>query len=86
MEIGGDIDQLSGLERTFTQESEAVQNLRNTISSTLGNTSWRGPAAERFRAEWNGEFSNSLNRLAEALTQNASYIRETHAAFQQIGG
>jgi uncharacterized protein YukE len=86
MEIGGDIEQLTGLEQTFTRESEAVQNLRSTISSTLDSTNWRGPAAQRFREQWNGEFSSALARLAEALTQNATYVRETHAAFQQIGG
>ena len=86
MEIGGDIEQLSALERTFSQEAQTVDALRAAVSSTLGNTSWRGPSAERFRAEWNGEFSHSLTRLAEALNQNAAYIRDTHAAFQQIGG
>lgn len=86
MEIGGDIEQLSSLEQTFTREAEAVQTLRATISSTLDGTNWRGPAAQRFRDQWNGEFASALTRLADALTQNAGYIRETHAAFQQIGG
>lgn len=86
MEIGGDIEQLSSLEQTFSREAENVQTLRSTISSTLESTNWRGPAAQRFREQWNGEFASALARLADALTQNATYVRETHAAFQQIGG
>jgi WXG100 family type VII secretion target len=86
MEIGGDIEQLSALERTFTQQGQAVETLRSTISSTLDTTSWRGPAAERFRSEWNGEFAQALTRLADALNQNAAFLRDTHTAFQQIGG
>jgi len=86
MEIGGDIEQLSTLERTFTQQRETVETLRSTITAALDTTSWRGPAAERFRSEWNGEFALALTRLADALNQNAGFIRETHTAFQQIGG
>jgi WXG100 family type VII secretion target len=86
MEIGGDIEQLSSLEQTFTREAGNVTQLRSAISATLNGTSWRGPAAQRFREKWNGEFSQTLARLCDALTQNAQYVRDTHAAYQQIGG
>ncbi|MFN8037433.1 MAG: WXG100 family type VII secretion target [Acidimicrobiia bacterium] len=73
--VGGDLEQLQVLESTFTRDAQSVAELQHRITSTLGSTVWQGAASDRFRQEWQGSFVPSLNRLTEALTENASYVR-----------
>lgn len=73
--VGGDLEHLQNLEQTFTRDAQAVTELQHRITSTLGSTVWQGAASDRFRQEWNGTFVPALNRLTEALTENASYVR-----------
>ena len=72
--FGANLEQLDQLQRRFVEENEAVRQLQTRISGTLGSTAWTGPAAERFRSAWSGEFVPALNRLAEALAENASVV------------
>jgi hypothetical protein len=54
--IGGEIEQLGQLKASFDRESRTVEELTRTIRAQLQTTAWEGPAAERFRSMWSGEF------------------------------
>ena len=78
--VGGDLEQLQLLEQQFRNDSEAVAELRARITGVLGNTAWTGPAADRFRQDWNGSFSTALSNLAAALLDNAGLIASRRQA------
>ncbi len=84
--FGANLEQLDQLQRRFTEENEAVRQLQSRITGTLGSTAWTGPAAERFRTAWSGEFVPALNRLAEALAENANVVANRREAIAVATG
>ena len=78
--VGGDLEQLQVLEQQFRADSELVSELRARVSSLLAGTAWTGPAADRFRQEWNGNFSGALSQLAGALVESAGVIANRRQA------
>jgi uncharacterized protein YukE len=83
---GANLEQLDQLQRRFAEENEAVRQLQTRISGTLGSTAWTGPAADRFRTAWSGEFVPALNRLAEALAENATVVANRREAIAVATG
>jgi uncharacterized protein YukE len=79
---GGNLDQMQTLDSTFTGQAQAVVDLTSRITSTLQGTSWTGPAAERFRQDWSGQFQPALQKLQQALTDNAAIVRNRRAAIE----
>lgn len=80
--MGGDLAQLDGLRKTFTDQVETVNVLRGAVDGALGSTQWTGPAADRFRNEWASSFVPALRRLQEALTENAAVVSNRREAIQ----
>lgn len=72
--LGGDPQQMHQLASTFRAEAGAVEQLTARIGASLGNTVWTGPAADRFRQEWETSFRQGLARLQQALEQNAAIV------------
>lgn len=72
--LGGDPQQMQQLAQTFRAEAGAVEQLTARINGTLNNTVWTGPAADRFRQEWETSFRQALTRLQEALNENAAVV------------
>lgn len=83
--IGGEVEQLASLKSTFEREGQTVQQLSNTIRGQLQSTWWKGPAADRFRSQWEGEFEPSLRRLHQALTECATEVNRRRDALMQAG-
>jgi uncharacterized protein YukE len=83
---GANLEQLDLLQRRFAEENEAVRQLQTRISGTLGSTAWTGPAADRFRTAWSGDFVPALNRLAEALAENATVVANRREAIAVATG
>jgi WXG100 family type VII secretion target len=79
---GADIEQMKQLEQRLQNESGSVNELMQRITQTLGSTNWTGPAADRFKQEWNDQFSKALKTLSEALGQNAQAVRARWQAFE----
>ena len=50
--IGADVEQLAGLGRTLTNQVQTIETMMSTVGGALGNTLWRGPARDRFEADW----------------------------------
>ena len=79
---GANLEQLTSLEKQFRTQSSTVEQLTSQVSSTLDGTAWTGPAADRFRQGWNGEFKSALNRLREALNEGATAVQKNRQAIE----
>jgi uncharacterized protein YukE len=64
---GADPDQLQTLGTTLRRQIDVISGVSSQVSSLLGNTTWQGPAHDRFAGEWNGAFRDALNRLNQAF-------------------
>ena len=83
--IGGEIGQLQSLKANFERQSRAVHELTDAIRGELGVTWWRGPAADRFRDAWAGEFEPALRKLEAALHEAGTEIARRREALIQAG-
>ena len=79
---GGDLAQLESLSSQFIREIDAVDGLQSRIAGALEGTAWTGPAAERFRTQWNQDFVPALLRLKEALSEGASVVTDRRKAIE----
>ena len=80
--VGASLEQMQSLEQQFIADAQAVAEVQRRISAAVGNTTWTGPAADRFRSEWNGTFVSALTRLQESLQENATLVRNRRQAIQ----
>jgi WXG100 family type VII secretion target len=79
---GGDLAQLDELAGRFRQEAEAIEALEGRITASVQSTAWTGPAANRFRDQWTGEFIPALRRLREAMGENAAAVARRRQAIE----
>lgn len=84
-QIGAEIGQLESLKSTFDRQSQAVQELMSTIGSQLGNTWWKGPAADRFREQWSSHFEPMLRELQTSLQDAGTEVNSRREALVQAG-
>jgi uncharacterized protein YukE len=85
-QIGATIEEMQTLQAKFAAEAETVTTLRATIQSQIDGTWWVGPAAERFKGDWAGNFSPMLQQLSAALTELSTEVQRRAAAIEQAGG
>lgn len=83
--IGAELEQLQALQANFDRQSRAIEELRASIRGDLANTWWKGPAAERFRGSWSGEFEPALRKLQAALQEAATELARRRAALLEAG-
>ena len=84
-QIGAEMGQLDALRKKFDQESQTVNQLTTSIGSQVGSTWWKGPAADRFRSEWESTFAPTLRQLEQALKEASAEISRRHQALTQAG-
>jgi hypothetical protein len=65
--IGADVEQLSALGRTLTDQITTINQVMSTVGGALGNTLWRGPARDQFENDWSSVFVKALNSLNDAF-------------------
>ena len=85
-QLGGDVEQLARLRSTLLQQSQVIEGLAGGIRNQLGDTSWHGPAADRFRAAWSSDFEPSLRRLQSALQEAGQEVGRHREALLRAGG
>ncbi len=83
--IGAELGELQSLRSTFDRNAQEVSQLSSTISSQVSSTYWEGPAAERFKGAWEGEFKPALAKLQEALREAGQEVQRRHDAIQSAG-
>ena len=54
-QLGADVEQLDQLSRKFDQEAQQIAQATQQISSQVNSTWWKGPDADRFKNEWEGD-------------------------------
>jgi hypothetical protein len=84
-QIGGEIEQMSQLSSTFTTECANIGELTARIDGQVNQTWWVGPAADRFREQWTGEFKTMLSRLQQSLTEASAEVNRRREALVQSG-
>jgi uncharacterized protein YukE len=75
-QLGNDPEQLDQLSKKFEQEAQQIQQATQQISSQVNSVWWKGPDADRFRNEWEGQFAAQLKKIAEALRQTGTIVRK----------
>ena len=66
---GADVTQLKTLGTKLQAGSQEIANQKSLLTKVLAGTDWKGPDAEKFRNEWNGEHVAALTRVSQALQQ-----------------
>lgn len=84
-QIGATIEDMQSLQATFTREAGTVEQLTASISGQVGNTWWVGPAAERFKSQWEGEFKPMLSQLQMSLQECSSEVQRRAEAIAAAG-
>ena len=85
-QMGADLEQLANLRAALLQQSQVIEQLTTTVRGQLGNTTWHGPAADRFRGAWSSEFEPSLRRLQGALQEAGMEVGRRRDALLHAGG
>ena len=75
-QLGADVEQLDQLSKKFDQEGDRIAQATSQISSQVNSTWWKGPDAEKFKNEWEGQFASQLKKIAEALRQVGTVVRK----------
>lgn len=84
-QIGATIEEMQALQAAFTRESATVEQLTSAISGQVGGTWWVGPAAERFKGQWEGEFKPMLMQLQQSLVECSQEVQRRSQAISQAG-
>jgi uncharacterized protein YukE len=83
--IGADIGQLQALKQTFAKEAEDVGRLMSALDRQVTDAWWVGPAADRFKSDWNGVFKPNLQKLQQALTDAGTEVENRRRAIETAG-
>lgn len=78
-----DKSQFYGLDPEYSREASqgmeaSADDLRNVvgdISAVLQDVLWIGPAAHRFKQDWDGSLQPELQAACDSLTDNARELR-----------
>lgn len=84
--IGGNIPELDSLSASLEQCSGDVTDILTRLNGDLGNTWWRGGAADRFRTDWESEYQPALRSLSAALTDASTEVKRRLQLLEEVGG
>lgn len=73
--LGADVDQLERTADEFDRLSDRLVSSRSALTTTLGNVTWLGPDADRFRSAWRTSSGPKMQRGAELLRDGAESMR-----------
>lgn len=82
--LGGDIEGMERLQGQLRQKGQQVQSLRSELTNLVQSTYWEGPAASRFKSEWNGQYSQSLAKLEQLLADLGQEVQRRKDALVQV--
>jgi len=88
MRIGGSLQEMDDLQRTFTNRATDTENLKSTLTSAVNThipTNWEGPAASAFRDAWEQQFAPALDKLITALNDASREVLNRRNAIEQAG-
>lgn len=82
--IGGDLGQMQQLSGQLNRASEEVRSLQSTVTTGVLGTQWTGPASERFRQAWEGQYKKNLEQLQQALSELGVEVKKRRDALEQV--
>ena len=85
-QLGADVEQLDRLARKFDEEASQITQAVSQINSQVQSAWWKGTDADRFRQEWQGTYASQLRRIAEALRNVGTNVRNQAAQQRQTSG
>jgi uncharacterized protein YukE len=83
---GANPDQLESLGNTLSRQVQAIESVVGTVTSTLGGTTWVGPARDRFEEEWRSSFRGALDRLNQAFEAAGQDCRARAQELRRVMG
>jgi uncharacterized protein YukE len=72
--LGGELETMATLKAKLNEQANTVATLSSTVDQQVKNTVWTGPAADRFRELWDGQFKQTLEQLRIALTDASTEV------------
>lgn len=84
--IGGTVEQMQTMGSKFSSEAAELESLVSRVSGQLAATDWEGGAAQRFRAQWEGEFRATFAQVSEGLRECATEVSNRANALTAAGG
>lgn len=86
---GADVEQLRALASQFDRSADRLDADRMTVGNVIKISAWVGPAAVRFRAQWDSDHSRRVHEAAERLRCAALSLRanaDDQARTSAVGG
>ena len=83
---GANPEQLTNLGTTMKHQIEPINSVIATVNSVLANTTWTGPAHDRFASDWNSTFKTALTRLGDAFQAAGTDCISRSADLQRLMG
>jgi WXG100 family type VII secretion target len=83
--IGGDPEEMRRMARMFNDNAGKLDGIVKDLNSrTVDSESiWRGPAADRFRGEWD-QARGSFEKMVQALEQASTAVKQNAAAIERV--
>ncbi|MFV8228599.1 WXG100 family type VII secretion target [Mycolicibacterium fortuitum] len=80
--VGADVEQLNQLSAQLNNKANDIQSVISQLTSAINSVEWKGNDANRFRADWSGQYVGQLKQVVTAL-QTASQNAKRNAQEQQ---
>ncbi len=77
--VGAELADMDRLTKDFTTNGQSAADIKKTFDSSLSSTHWTGPAAEKFRSEWQ-QFSPTLVKIQQALDEASTAVNKRRKA------
>lgn len=84
-QIGATIEEMHSLSSAFRREAGTVNSLSSAITGQVSSTWWVGPAADKFKGQWESQFRPMLTELQASLEECASEVQQRSAAIEAAG-
>ena len=75
---GADLQELMDLKKAIQNLHHAIHQNRPIITRKLHGAFWKGPTADRFKSEWDGQFEKQLEAISQALVEAANAVQVSH--------
>lgn len=62
------------LARRFREVSDQLRTMTSQLGGQVHQAWWQGTDADRFRADWDGQFTQQLNTMCVRLDETATLV------------
>ena len=66
---GADVQSLRDLGQKLKSGSDEIRETKSRLTSQVNGVDWKGPDADAFIRDWNGEHTAALNKVIQALEE-----------------